>query len=397
MSTSTPTTAVPVPPLQGKFVTLNDTMSGMLLERTAVIETAIIALIAEAHHCQQGPPGTGKTKLVSTLMKLIADATQFRWTMTRYTVPEELFGAISLKGMENDEFKRNLKGKMVMSDIAFLDEMFKANSAILNALLTIMNEGLFDNGSEVVESRPLIFCGSNELPKDAELAALWDRVTFRLTVQPIQEKRNFRTMLRARAAEGMQAVAIPPILTWAEVGAAQLEARQVLIPDNVNDAFEVLKGKLRKEGITITDRRWSDCVPILKASAWLDGRPAADVDDIGILQHVLWTDLKELTTVKKVVLEMANPLDKEAMDLIGEVESLDSQVTDIINQTDNMDARRRKGIEVNAKLTRVSENLDQLMKKCESSPKRSRMVDQARARLSTTVDRLLAELFGVDK
>ena len=67
--------------------------------------------------------------------------------------------------------------------IAFLDEIFKANSPILNSLLTLINEGLFFNGSKWW-SRPLIFCGSNELPyKDPELAALWDRVTFRMQVR----------------------------------------------------------------------------------------------------------------------------------------------------------------------------------------------------------------------
>lgn len=40
------------------------------------------------------------------------------------------------------------------ASVAFVDEIFKANSAILNSLLTIINERLFDNGS-VREKVPL--------------------------------------------------------------------------------------------------------------------------------------------------------------------------------------------------------------------------------------------------
>jgi len=35
--------------------------------------------------------------------------------------------------------------------VAFIDEIFKANSAILNALLTLLNERLFDNGNQRLE------------------------------------------------------------------------------------------------------------------------------------------------------------------------------------------------------------------------------------------------------
>lgn len=50
--------------------------------------------------------------------------------------------------MENDQYVRQIDGYLPTAEVAFIDEIFKANSAILNALLTLLNERLFDNGNE---------------------------------------------------------------------------------------------------------------------------------------------------------------------------------------------------------------------------------------------------------
>ena len=51
-------------------------------------------------------------------------------------------------GLENDEYVRQITGYLPTCEVAFIDEIFKANSAILNALLTLLNERLFDNGNQ---------------------------------------------------------------------------------------------------------------------------------------------------------------------------------------------------------------------------------------------------------
>ena len=42
--------------------------------------------------------------------------------------------------LEDDKYVRNIDGYLPTASVAFLDEIFKANSAILNSLLTILNE-----------------------------------------------------------------------------------------------------------------------------------------------------------------------------------------------------------------------------------------------------------------
>ena len=61
---------------------------------------------------------------------------------------QELFGPLSMRGLENDEYVRQIEGYLPTAEVAFIDEIFKANSAILNALLTLLNERLFDNGNQ---------------------------------------------------------------------------------------------------------------------------------------------------------------------------------------------------------------------------------------------------------
>jgi MoxR-like ATPase len=89
-------------------------------------------------------------------------------------------------GLENDRYVRKTDGYLPTAEVAFVDEIFKANSAILNALLTLLNERLFDNGNQRLPVPLLCLVGaSNELPESEELDALYDRFLIRRTVAQV--------------------------------------------------------------------------------------------------------------------------------------------------------------------------------------------------------------------
>ena len=111
-----------------------------LLEREVAIEAAMLALLTREHLLLLGPPGTAKSLLVRDVCKRIQGAVYFERLLTRFSTPEELFGPLSLSALEQDQYRRITSGTLVEAHIAFVDEVFKANSAILNSLLTLINE-----------------------------------------------------------------------------------------------------------------------------------------------------------------------------------------------------------------------------------------------------------------
>src|SRR5215470_15581680 len=183
-----------------KLARIREELNRMFLERVDLIDGAIVALLSANHVLIIGPPGTAKSMLADELCRRIEGANYFQWLLTRFSTPEEIFGAVSLKALEQDDYRRVTAHKLPEAHIAFLDEIFKANSSILNAILTLINERIFHNGKEIV-SVPLLtlFGASNELPEDDELTALYDRFLLRFVVNYIVEDFRFLRMLESGA------------------------------------------------------------------------------------------------------------------------------------------------------------------------------------------------------
>ena len=132
-----------------KLLALREELRQTFLERGELIDGALAALLSAQNLLIIGPPGTAKSMLADELCRRIEGADYFQWLLTRFTAPEELFGAVSLKGLEQDDYRRVTTRKLPEAHIAFLDEVFKANSSILNSILTIINERRFHNGQQV--------------------------------------------------------------------------------------------------------------------------------------------------------------------------------------------------------------------------------------------------------
>lgn len=267
---------------------LRDTLLAGLVERDVAIRLALLAALAGEHLLLLGPPGTAKSLVARRLHLAFAGASYFERLLTRFTVPEELFGPLSIKGLEEDRYERLTGSYLPTASIAFLDEIFKANSAILNALLTLLNEREFDNGS-VRTKTPLIAVvgASNELPEDGELDALFDRFLLRLHVGPVSAA-AFPTLLALR---GEAVPELSAALRWsvAEIAALHRAAEQVVVDGDVVALLCGLREWCAAENIAVSDRRWRKVIKLLQISAITNGRTQVSVWDCWLLQHCVWS------------------------------------------------------------------------------------------------------------
>ena len=149
-----------------KLLKIEEEMNGKFINRNEVVRGLVITLLARGNIVLLGPAGTGKTDLVQTLARCI-NGQYFETILTKMSSPEELFGPYNLKELEEGNYVRNTTNTAVDSEVAFVDEVFKCNSATLNGLLGLMAQRVFRNGGSAPSPTPTeLFVGaSNELPE----------------------------------------------------------------------------------------------------------------------------------------------------------------------------------------------------------------------------------------
>jgi len=134
-----------------------------------------------------GPPGTAKTALVEEMARCL-NARYFYYLLTRFTEPDELLGPLDVAALREGRWVRVSENRLPTAEIVFLDEIFKAGSAILNTLLDIILNRRILNGTTYVQLPILaLYTASNEVTTDAELMAFYDRLLVRCFVTPVQD------------------------------------------------------------------------------------------------------------------------------------------------------------------------------------------------------------------
>lgn len=283
-----------------------------LHERDEIVAMALLAVLSGQSVFLYGPPGTAKSLIARRLSLAFKESNFFEYLMNRFSTPEEVFGPVSIKELKEDRYIRKTTGYLPEADIAFLDEIWKSSPAILNTLLTIINERKFRNGDKVIDV-PLkgIVAASNEIPAENQgLEALYDRFIVRLVVNPMTERRNFDALLNDIPTEPV--VPVNESLTfdaqkWNE---ALTGLNNVVVSKETLNVIHAIRVKIdeynKKEAnksspIYISDRRWQKMARILKMAAYLCDRSEVKPVDALILKDCLWTKVDNKDALSKMV------------------------------------------------------------------------------------------------
>lgn len=285
-----------------------------LYEREEIVAVSLLSAISGQSIFLYGLPGTAKSLIARRLSHVFRDTTHFEYLMQNFSTPEDVFGPVSIQELKKDNYVRKTDGYLPTADFAFLDEIWKSSPAILNTLLTIINERIYrNNGKDRKVPLKALIAASNETPPANQgLEALYDRFVMRIVVDPMRERANFEKLLDG--GDISADIDVPEVLQFShdEWEHFPSEIYKVIIAKEVFAIINSIRvsidefNKVNPEiAVYVSDRRWQKIAFILKASAFLCGRTEVIPVDTLILRHCLWTLEENREQIDEIVVESA--------------------------------------------------------------------------------------------
>lgn len=371
-----------------------DSINGRVYEREEMVELILTGLLSDTNIFVLGVPGVAKTYTFNLLRDHIADLAPGDWfqiLMTRYTTPSNVFGALDMQAMKESVHRHSIDYRsFAVAKFGFFDEIWKTNGPMANSLLSAFNEHVFFNDVPVEMDLFMVAGASNEMPQGEDMGAIFDRFGFRFVANPLRTTSNKRRMLESYFNKFAP---VEQTLTWDLIREARSQVNEVVLTDDVIDALVEMHTTLRNEGLAPSDRRIQSTIPVIQATAWRRGAAEAEIEDMHLLNHMMWDEPKDKSVADKVVLGLAAPLDAEAMKLRDELDKLTDEMNDILRNGDNDVQRRQAAISFHGKL----KSAEQEAKSLKSRAKRpSAKIDSLHTDTQDLMRRMLRDLLMVD-
>ena len=279
------------------------------VDKQQLIDLMVVAAVAQEPLLLVGPPGTAKSDLVLKFKDALGinQEDYFEYMLTRFTEPSEIIGPIDINELRDGRYIRREKGKLPTAKLAFLDEIFKSNSAILNILLTIINEKKFyQDGIPQPVSLRVLFAATNEIPEHGELGALKDRFVLKAESMPVQNDHFSDLIDTGLKAEVYRNLNQKP---WVEDHATFddiIKANRYLMflfggqnavgdetdrakffPDDVFREYQrLVKTLVREDKLFVSDRKLVKLYKLFRVRSWLLTGGTVTRDDLRLLMYL---------------------------------------------------------------------------------------------------------------
>ena len=361
--------AEPASDPQYKLQQLRKELNAALVGRQDEIDLTLTALVGQTSLMFIGPHGAAKSMCLEMALKQIQGASYFSRLMGKFTEPRELLGPTDIAALKEGKNRCVTKGMLPEAHAAFLDEYWKASTAIANTLLKITNERVFDNGDgeRPVPLRTLVVA-SNEYPQDAnELAAMFDRFVIRAEVRYVSGRANHAKLLR----EGGKLPRPTATFTLADWDAMTTAAKALPMSEQGWAVLGDLVEELIREGVRPSDRRLTKVESVLQAYAYVLGAAEVRRDHFEVLQYVLWDQPGEQQKkARQIIARVANPVGMAVADLLFQAEDL---------------ITKAPPAEAVAKLKTINRELERLLPDPRAQAAIGRVVEINKAALNATI------------
>jgi len=290
-----------------KLQNFRSSLNSVFLEREDIIDGLLASVITRQNAFLFGLPGTGKSELVRAVSNGFKGSQFFGYLLSPTTDPSELFGPVAVSKLLKDEYTRDIKGYLPSANIAFLDELFRGSSAVLNSLLTILNERTFNNGKELVTT-PIesIVAATNSFPQEESLQAFCDRFLFRPTVNSLAKPAS-RRLLDLWAVGEKKRPEVQSDLTFEDLKTLQSSVNDIELNDEFLDRFAQVFDLLHGRGIKISDRRRVQVLRFMKGWALVQGDDTLYAEHLHrSLVHIIYQRNDDIAVIKEVM-EQAIP------------------------------------------------------------------------------------------
>ena len=346
--------------IPSKLIEIRNKLNQIFVAREAEVDAIIVGLLSREPVILVGAPGTAKTALIESLGKLVGGKV-FTYLLSRFTEPDELFGALDIKAYREGRIQRVINNTILTANIVFLDEIFKASSAIRNTLLRILNEREYRYGDQVVKVEWLgFYTASNEISSDAEDMAFYDRLVIRRFVKYVPNT-AWKDLL-IKGIEFEEADSLVPIISIQEVKQLQTEVikrfKAVKSNDTILSKYIEALAKLQEKNIILSDRRKIKVLKVASAFSLLYGSTAVSLDDVAdALRLVAIHNEEDIKKVEEVIAEVglseASMLMREIQTLITELKNVTQKIRETRDLNEFRELRRQGKVLIKELIARI--------------------------------------------